>query len=68
LPLLHELLLMTTQLRGLVHKGSSIVEMKKQAMHDGMRTRTQDIIIKVSNSETDIVQAKMLTGATMCSH
>lgn len=35
-------------------------------MHDGMRTRSQDIIIKVSNSETDIVQAQMLTGATMC--
>ncbi|MFT6267441.1 MAG: type II secretory ATPase GspE/PulE/Tfp pilus assembly ATPase PilB-like protein [Alphaproteobacteria bacterium] len=64
----HELLPMTPQLRGLVYKESSIAEIKKQALQDGMRTLTQDVIIKVLKGETDIVQAQILTGAGMWSH
>lgn len=58
----HELLSMTPELRGLIYKGSSIPEMQKQAMQDGMRTLTQDTIIKVLNGEADIGQVQIISG------
>lgn len=58
----HELLSMTPELRGLIYKGSSIPEMQKQAMQDGMRTLTQDTIIKVLNGEADISQVQIVSG------
>jgi len=58
----HELLSMTPELRGLIYKGSSIPEMQKQAMQDGMRTLTQDTIIKVLNGEIDIAQVQIISG------
>jgi type II secretory ATPase GspE/PulE/Tfp pilus assembly ATPase PilB-like protein len=58
----HELLSMTPELRGLIYKGSSIPEMQKQAMQDGMRTLTQDTIIKVLNGEADIAQVQIISG------
>jgi type II secretory ATPase GspE/PulE/Tfp pilus assembly ATPase PilB-like protein len=64
----HELLIMTPQLRSLVYKESAIADIKKQAMQDGMRTLTQDVIMKVLNGETDIVQAQILTGSGIWSN
>jgi type II secretory ATPase GspE/PulE/Tfp pilus assembly ATPase PilB-like protein len=59
----HELLSMTPKLRGLIYKGSSIPEMQTQAMQDGMRTLTQDTIIKVLNGEADIAQVQIISGS-----
>jgi type II secretory ATPase GspE/PulE/Tfp pilus assembly ATPase PilB-like protein len=59
----HELLPMTPQLRSLVYKESSIADIKKQAMEDGMRTLTQDVLLKVISGETDIAQAQIISGS-----
>lgn len=64
----HELLRMTPDLRGLVYKGTSISEVKKQAMQDGMRTLAQDVILKVLKGEVDLVQAQILTGSGIWSY
>jgi type II secretory ATPase GspE/PulE/Tfp pilus assembly ATPase PilB-like protein len=61
----HELLSMTPELRGLIYKGSSIPEMQHQAMQDGMRTLTQDTIIKVLNGEADIAQVQIISGISI---
>jgi type II secretory ATPase GspE/PulE/Tfp pilus assembly ATPase PilB-like protein len=61
----HELLSMTPELRGLIYKGSSIPEMKKQAMRDGMRTLVQDTILKVINGEVDMAQVQIISGMTV---
>jgi type II secretory ATPase GspE/PulE/Tfp pilus assembly ATPase PilB-like protein len=61
----HELLSMTPELRGLIYKGSSIAEMKKQAMQDGMRTLVQDTILKVVNGEADMAQVQIISGVTV---
>lgn len=60
----HELLTMTPELRGLIYKGSSIPEMKKQAIADGMRTLTQDAIYKVIKGDIDIPQMQVLSGTS----
>ncbi|MDN4502545.1 ATPase, T2SS/T4P/T4SS family [Alteromonadaceae bacterium BrNp21-10] len=59
----HELLAMTPDLRSLVYKEASVSEMKKQAMKDGMRTLTQDGILKVLKGDTDIAQLQIISGA-----
>jgi len=64
----HELLSMTPDLRGLIYKEASIAEMKEQAMRDGMRTLTQDAVLKVLKGDTDINQAQILSGAGMWQH
>ncbi|MEP2650637.1 MAG: ATPase, T2SS/T4P/T4SS family [Paraglaciecola sp.] len=58
----HELLAMTGELRGLVYKEGSVHEMKAQAMKDGMRTLTQDGILKVLKGDTDIAQVQIISG------
>ncbi|WP_395339906.1 GspE/PulE family protein [Ningiella sp. W23] len=58
----HELLGMTSELRSLVYKESAVSEMKAQAMGDGMRTLTQDAILKVLKGDTDIAQVQILGG------
>jgi type II secretory ATPase GspE/PulE/Tfp pilus assembly ATPase PilB-like protein len=58
----HELLSMTGELRALVYKEASVSKMKAQAMHDGMRTLTQDAILKVLKGDTDIAQMQILGG------
>ena len=58
----HELLTMTSELRGLIYKESSVTLMKKQAMSDGMRTLTQDGIFKVLQGDTDISQVQIISG------
>ncbi len=58
----HELLGMTPELRSLVYKEASVSEMKKQAMHDGMRTLVQDAIFKVLKGDTDIAQVQIVSG------
>jgi len=59
----HELLSMTGELRALVYKQESVHEMKAQAMLDGMRTLTQDGILKVLKGDTDIAQIQIISGA-----
>ncbi|GAA6184887.1 GspE/PulE family protein [Aliiglaciecola sp. 2_MG-2023] len=59
----HELLTMTPDLRSLVYKEASVTEMKAQAMRDGMRTLTQDGILKVLKGDTDIAQIQIISGA-----
>lgn len=59
----HELLTMTPKLRSLVYKEASISQIKAQAMEDGMRTLTQDVLLKVLSGETDIAQAQIISGA-----
>jgi type II secretory ATPase GspE/PulE/Tfp pilus assembly ATPase PilB-like protein len=59
----HELLNMTSELRALVYKQVSVHEMKAQAMKDGMRTLTQDGILKVIKGDTDIPQVQIISGA-----
>ncbi|NCP63542.1 MAG: Flp pilus assembly complex ATPase component [Paraglaciecola sp.] len=58
----HELLTMTAELRALVYKEASVHEMKAQAMKDGMRTLTQDGILKVIKGDTDIAQVQIISG------
>ncbi|MEP0354523.1 ATPase, T2SS/T4P/T4SS family [Paraglaciecola sp.] len=58
----HELLSMSNELRSLVYKGSSVAELKQQAMQDGMRTLVQDAIHKVIKGDTDITQVQVLSG------
>jgi type II secretory ATPase GspE/PulE/Tfp pilus assembly ATPase PilB-like protein len=60
----HELLVMTPELRALIFSKSAISEIKKQAMQDGMRTLVQDAILKVLKGDTDFAQAQMLSGAS----
>jgi type II secretory ATPase GspE/PulE/Tfp pilus assembly ATPase PilB-like protein len=59
----HELLGMTSELRSLVYKEASVHAMKEQAMKDGMRTLTQDGILKVLKGDTDIAQVQIISGA-----
>ena len=58
----HELLGMTAELRGMVYKEASVPEMKAQAAKDGMRTLTQDAVLKVLKGDTDIAQMQILSG------
>ena len=58
----HELLAMTDDLRALVYQESAASEMKAQAILDGMRTLTQDAVLKVLKGDTDISQIKILSG------
>ena len=58
----HELLAMTGELRSLVYKEASVHDMKAQAMNDGMRTLTQDGILKVLKGDTDIPQIQIISG------
>lgn len=58
----HELLEMTNELRSLVYKEASVNEMKDQAAADGMRTLTQDAVLKVLKGDTDISQIQILSG------
>jgi type II secretory ATPase GspE/PulE/Tfp pilus assembly ATPase PilB-like protein len=59
----HELLSMTNELRALVYKEAAVSKMKAQAMNDGMRTLTQDAILKVVKGDTDIPQVQILGGS-----
>jgi type II secretory ATPase GspE/PulE/Tfp pilus assembly ATPase PilB-like protein len=59
----HELLSMTSDLRSLVYKEAPISQMKAQAMKDGMRTLTQDGILKVLKGDTDIAQVQIISGS-----
>ncbi|MEP1383261.1 MAG: GspE/PulE family protein, partial [Paraglaciecola sp.] len=58
----HELLSMSNELRSLVYKGSSVADLKDQAMKDGMRTLVQDALQKVLKGDTDITQVQVLSG------
>lgn len=58
----HELLTMTNDLRALVYKEASANAMKEQALKDGMRTLTQDAVLKVLKGDTDISQIQILSG------
>lgn len=58
----HELLSMTNELRALVYKEAAVSAMKSQAMDDGMRTLTQDAVLKVLKGDTDITQVQILGG------
>lgn len=58
----HELLTMTPDLRSLVYKETSVSEMKTQCMVDGMRTLTQDAILKVLKGDTDLSQVQIISG------
>jgi type II secretory ATPase GspE/PulE/Tfp pilus assembly ATPase PilB-like protein len=60
----HELLAMTAELRALVYKEASVHEMKSQAMLDGMRTLTQDGILKILKGDTDIAQIQIISGGS----
>jgi type II secretory ATPase GspE/PulE/Tfp pilus assembly ATPase PilB-like protein len=53
---------MSPELRGMVYKETSVPEMKEQAARDGMRTLTQDAILKVLKGDTDIAQVQILSG------
>lgn len=59
----HELLSMTPDLRSMIYKGASIPELKAQAMRDGMRTLTQDTILKVIKGDADLAQIQIISGA-----
>lgn len=59
----HELLNMTATLRSMVYKEAPVSQMKAQAMLDGMRTLTQDGILKVIKGDTDIFQVQIISGA-----
>jgi type II secretory ATPase GspE/PulE/Tfp pilus assembly ATPase PilB-like protein len=58
----HELLTMTDELRAMVYKEAAANEMKAQALKDGMRTLTQDAVLKVLKGDTDVAQIQILSG------
>jgi type II secretory ATPase GspE/PulE/Tfp pilus assembly ATPase PilB-like protein len=55
---------MSNELRALIYKEASVHEMKAQAMLDGMRTLTQDGILKVIKGDTDIAQVQIISGSS----
>lgn len=59
----HELLTMTPQLRQLIFKNASIPAMKSLAMQEGMRTLTQDAVLKVLAGDADIAQIQSISGS-----
>ncbi len=59
----HELLTMTPQLRQLIFKNASISAMKSLAMQEGMRTLTQDAVLKVLSGDADIAQIQSISGS-----
>lgn len=58
----HELLTMTDDLRAMVYKEAAANDMKAQALKDGMRTLTQDAVLKVLKGDTDVAQIQILSG------
>ena len=58
----HELLTMTDELRAMVYKEAAANDMKAQALKDGMRTLTQDAVLKVLKGDTDVAQIQILSG------
>jgi type II secretory ATPase GspE/PulE/Tfp pilus assembly ATPase PilB-like protein len=64
----HELLPMTPELRGIVYKEASMQQIKDQAMKDGMRSLTQDVLLKVLKGETDLAQAQIISGSGIWTH
>jgi type II secretory ATPase GspE/PulE/Tfp pilus assembly ATPase PilB-like protein len=56
------LLNMTPTLRSMVYKEAPVSQMKAQAMLDGMRTLTQDCILKILKGDTDIAQVQIISG------
>ncbi|NQZ57354.1 MAG: GspE/PulE family protein [Lentisphaeraceae bacterium] len=55
---LHEILLGTKTMKGLVSKSSPIPVLRDQAIVDGMRTLQQDGIAKIFAGHTDLVQVR----------
>lgn len=58
----HELLTMSPELRSMVFQKASITELKVQAMSQGMRTLSQDAVLKVLTGLCDIPQVQSLSG------
>jgi type II secretory ATPase GspE/PulE/Tfp pilus assembly ATPase PilB-like protein len=55
---IHELLVGTDEMRRLIQKRSSVEEMRRQAVAEGMTTLLQDGIIKVLRGHTDFQQVR----------
>ncbi|MCG8414056.1 MAG: GspE/PulE family protein [Pseudomonadales bacterium] len=53
---IHELLVGTPTLQGMIYNKASLDEIREQAMKDGMRTMKQDGIYKIFNGFTDYAQ------------
>ena len=55
---LHELLVVTPEVKRLIHKRATVAELLAAAVSDGMTTLGQDGIVKVLNGWTDLHQVK----------
>lgn len=62
---IHELLPMSVSIRSMIYKQTSIKEIKEQALEDGMRTLSQDAIVKMLEGKIDIHQALKLDGSDL---
>ncbi|WP_017446410.1 GspE/PulE family protein [Gayadomonas joobiniege] len=60
---IHELLKMTPTLRSLIYKNAPIAELKLQCLTDGMRTLSQDGVLKVLKGDTDFAQLQQITSS-----
>ena len=58
---LYEMMAMTDQLRELILSGASAIELKRQAIADGMKTLRQSGIEKVADGVTSIEEVMRVT-------
>ena len=59
---LHELLIVTRELRRLIQTGSRVEELQRQGLQDGMRTLRQDGIEKVLTGVTSIAEVRAMSN------
>ena len=59
---LHELLIVTRELRRLIQTGSRVEELQRQGLQDGMRTLRQDGIEKVLAGVTSIAEVRAMSN------
>jgi type II secretory ATPase GspE/PulE/Tfp pilus assembly ATPase PilB-like protein len=60
---IHELLVMTDELRKLIIAKAPLSDMVAQAQSDGLRFLVQDALVKLLSGNTDFEQVKQLVGA-----
>jgi type II secretory ATPase GspE/PulE/Tfp pilus assembly ATPase PilB-like protein len=53
---IHELLVGTNELQGMIYKKAELDTIREQALHDGMRTMKQDGVAKIFQGLTDYLQ------------
>ncbi|HYE36389.1 GspE/PulE family protein [Methylocaldum sp.] len=59
---IHELLAATPTMRALVSRKATVTEIRELAMTEGMKTLTQDGVLKILKGQSDLTQLMRVTG------